>query len=131
MSSPPGLADRYGAPSPVRRRVLVGALVVVAALCVGWLAWAAWFHSTPAVRSELVTWSVVDDHQAAATVTVLLEDGVRATCVVQAIAADHAVVGELAFEPDDGSNEVAVRTERRATSVSLVGCTAEGQPRPR
>jgi hypothetical protein len=131
MSSPPGLADRYGAPSPVRRRLLVGAVAVVAALFVGWLAWAAWFHATPAVSSELTGWSVQSDHEARATVTVSLEEGVAATCVVRAIAEDHTTVGELAFEPDEGSNEVAVRTERRATSVDLVGCTAEGQQRPR
>ncbi|HEX5861558.1 MAG TPA: DUF4307 domain-containing protein, partial [Nocardioides sp.] len=79
MSSPPGLADRYGAPSPVRRRLLVGTVAVVAALFLGWLAWAAWFHATPAVESELATWSVVDDHEVRATVNVSLEDGVAAT----------------------------------------------------
>ena len=131
MSSPPGLADRYGTPSPVRRRVLAGAVVLVAAAAAGWLAWATWFHATPAVQSELVTWSVVDEHEASATVTVALEEGVTATCVVRALAEDHMTVGELAFAPTDGANEVAVRTDRRATSVTLVGCTAEGQPRPR
>jgi hypothetical protein len=130
-TAPPGLADRYGAPSPVRRRVLVGAVGVVVAGFLGWLAWAAWFHATPPVESELVTWAVVDDHEATATVTVSLQEGVAASCVVRAVAEDHATVGEVAFTPTDGSNEVSVRTERRATALTLVGCTAEGQPRPR
>jgi hypothetical protein len=111
--------------------VLVGALVVVVAGCLGWLAWAVWFHATPSVQSTLVTWSVVDDHEVTATVTVALEDDVRASCLVRAIAEDHTTVGEVAFEPVDGSNEVSVRTERQATSVDLVGCTTDGQPRPR
>ena len=130
-TAPPDLADRYGTPSPVRRRVLVGAVAVVVVGFLGWLAWAAWFHATPAVQSDLVTWAVVDDHEATATVSVALEEGATASCLVRAVAEDHMTVGEVAFEPVDGSNEVTVRTERRATSVTLVGCTAEGQPRPR
>ena len=47
-----------------------------------------------------------------------------ASCLLRAIAEDHTTVGEVAFEPVDGRNEVSVRTERRATSVELVGCTA-------
>ena len=60
-----------------------------------------------------------------------LEDDVVASCTLRAFADDHTTVGELAFEPVDGRNEVTVRTERRATSVTLLGCTAPGQPRPR
>jgi Domain of unknown function (DUF4307) len=129
-TAPPGLADRYGTPSPVRRRVLVGVLVVVVVAFLGWLAWATWFHATPAVESDLVTWEVVGDHETTVTVQVALEEGVSASCVVTAVAEDHTTVGEVAFEPVDGSNDVSVRTERRATSVSLEGCTAPGQPRP-
>ena len=130
-TAPPGLAERYGTPSPVRRRVLLGVVAVVVVGFLGWLAWAAWFHATPAVDSELVTWDVVDAHEATATVAVTLEDDVTASCLVRAVAEDHLTVGELAFEPVDGRNDISVRTEREATSVTLVGCTAEGQPRPR
>ena len=50
---------------------------------------------------------------------------------MRAYAEDHTSVGELAFTPADGDNEVVVRTERRATSLEKIGCTAPGQPRPR
>ena len=43
-------------------------------------------------------------------------------------------VGELSFTPEYGAHqpvERTVRTERRATSVELVGCTAPGERRPR
>ena len=126
------LADRYGAPSPVRRRVLVGVVAVVAALFLGWLAWTAVFHATPAVESELTSYDVVDDGSASAVVIVSLADeDVAASCRIRAYADDHTTVGELAFEPVDGRNDVTLRTERRATSVTLLGCTAPGQPRPR
>jgi hypothetical protein len=125
------LADRYGAPSPLRRRLAVAGAVAVAIGFLGWLAWATWFHATPDVRSELVTWRVVGDHEATATVSVVVAEGEAASCVVRAVAADHTTVGEVAFEPESGSNQVSIRTERRATSVSLLGCTTEDQPRPR
>jgi hypothetical protein len=125
------LADRYGAPSPVRRRVLVVTIAAVAAAALAWLAWAAWFHASPAVESELTSYDVVDDGSATAVVTVALADDVVASCRIRAFAEDHTTVGEIAFEPVDGRNEVTLRTERRATSVTLLGCTAPGQPRAR
>ena len=133
MSAPtvPGLADRYGAARPGRKRLVqVGAGVVVVAF-LAWLAWAAWAQSTPAVDSELHGFTVVDDASAEASVDVAVRDDVTARCVVRAFADDHSLVGEVAFEPTDGRNDVAIRTERRATSVELVGCTAPGQNRPR
>jgi hypothetical protein len=50
---------------------------------------------------------------------------------VEALAEDHSIVGELQFRPRSGTNEVKLRTERIATSVDLLGCTADGQKRPR
>jgi hypothetical protein len=125
------LADRYGVPSPVRRRVLVVTIAAVAAAALAWLAWTAWFHASPEVESELTSYDVVDDGSASAVVIVALAEDVVASCRIRAFAEDHSTVGELAFEPVDGRNEVTLRTERRATSVTLLGCTAPGQPRPR
>jgi hypothetical protein len=127
----PHLQERYGAARPGRRRLVrAGAAVVVVAF-LGWLAWAAWAQSTPPVDSEFQGFAVVDDQTTKAFVDVALGEGVTARCVVRALADDHSIVGELAFEPVDGRNDVVVRTERRATSVALVGCTAPGQNRPR
>ena len=125
------LSSRYGT-TPGRQRQLVVALcVVLAAAFLGWVAWAAWDHSTPSVKSELVSFKVIDSHEATAVIEVDLDgDAEDATCRVQAVAPDHSVVGELTFTPVDGRNEVSVRTEREATSVAKLGCTAEGQPRP-
>ena len=54
----------------------------------------------------------------------------KSDCRLRAYADDHTVVGEMTFAPREGGNTVDVRTERLATSVELVGCTAEGQSRP-
>ena len=135
MTSPDALSERYGAPQPWRRRALVGACVALAVLFLGWLAWAAFVQSTPEAESELVSFDVVDEHTATAVIAVdRSDDSVEANCKVQAIAEDKVVVGEASFTPNGaarGREEVTIRTERRATSVDLVGCTTEDQARPR
>jgi Domain of unknown function (DUF4307) len=132
VSAQTDLSDRYGAPAPWRRAVLLGLSVAVAGAFLGWLGWTIWAQSTPKVESELVTWDVDDEHQASAVVSIQLGDDVEATCLLRAYAEDHSVVGELSFTPEDsGLTEQTVRTERRATSVELIGCTADGQSRPR
>ena len=129
------LAERYGAPAPWRRRALVAACVLLAAVFLGWLAWTVYEHATPEVTSELETFSVTDDHSVTAVLVVSLRsDEVRASCLLRAYAEDHTVVGELTFTPDPGQGRrqvQTIRTERRATSVEAVGCTAPGQDDPR
>jgi Domain of unknown function (DUF4307) len=102
----------------------------------GWLAWTVFFHSRPEVTSQLVGFKVQGQHTASATFTVVRrESDVRASCLLRASAADHATVGELTVPVVSGETEQQVtktmRTERRATAVALVGCTAPGQPRRR
>jgi Domain of unknown function (DUF4307) len=130
VSSPDLLRQRYGRRGP-SRPVLVLA-VVVSALFLVWLAWVTWVHSTPEIESELIGYAVTDDHDATARVDVSIRgDGEGARCLVRATSLDHTPVGELSWEPTDGRNDVTIRTERRATTVELVGCTAPGQSRPR
>lgn len=114
--------------------VLASGLVGVVALA--WLGWAAWFQGTPQVQSSLRSFEIVDVHTVEAVVTVKPRSAqVSANCLVRAFGEDHSVVGEQNFEARsaDGavSYTVEVRTEREATSVELIGCTAAGQSRPR
>lgn len=130
-----GLGDRYGAPRPWRRRTIVVACGLLAAVFLGWLGWTTYVHATPDVQSAIVGYDVVDEHTATARVSVQLkDDSVVASCLLRAYAADHTVVGELSFTPKYAARqplELSVRTERGATSIELVGCTAPGEPRPR
>jgi hypothetical protein len=136
VSNPPDLAQRYGRPSPSRRRAVIVGSGLVGAVALAWVVWAAWVQGTPDVQSSLRSFDVVDSHEVTATVAVhTRKDGVRATCVVRASAGDHSTVGELSFkvEGPKGTSEhdVTLRTERQAAAVDLVGCTAPGQGRPR
>jgi hypothetical protein len=132
VTQPTDLADRYGAPAPWRRRATLAVCVVLVAAFLGWLGWTIWDQSTPQVRSDIVGYKVVDEHLSTATVEVrLADDDVVASCTLRAYAEDHTVVGEWVFTPEDGQSVQDVRTERLATSVELLGCTAPGQSRPR
>jgi len=125
------LDERYGATSAYRRRLLVAGTVVLALVFLGWLAWTVVGHTRTQVTSELEGFSVLDDSTVSAVLVVsLADDDVEATCRLRAFAEDHITVGELAFtpDPDAGSRQVVeIRTERRATAVESLGCTADGQ----
>ncbi len=137
MTAPsPALADRYGAPRRGRRPLVVGGVVLLGAAALAWLAWVVLFHGRPQVTSELVGFDVAGQHAASAQYTVTRREAdVSATCLLRAYAADHTVVGELTV-PVTGDRTTStvrstVRTEREATSVQLVGCTAPGQRQSR
>ena len=130
------LAYRYGLPGRTNRLVagvLVGALVAGAG---GFLGWTVLFHGDPAVRSQLLTYEVLSEHDAQALFQVVREDlTTEAVCRLQALAEDHAVVGEVTVPVTDGAEDqtlqLSIRTERRATTVASSGCTTAEQRRPR
>jgi hypothetical protein len=137
VSAPvPDLAERYGAPSGGLRSLLVAGVVVLAVAGLVWLAWVVMFHGRPQVTSQLVAFEVRGEHAATATYDVARrEPQVRATCLLRAFADDHAVVGELTVPVTSGPASArltsTVRTERRATTVDLVGCSAADQAQRR
>jgi hypothetical protein len=130
------MAERYGRGTG-RRRVFAAVVTVLVVAGLGWLAWAVWVESTPDVQSGLVRTHVDGPHRVTADIAVSLRTPQTvASCLVQAMAADHSVVGELHFkvgpEPDKQATvRRSMRTERPAVTVNLVGCTTPGQQRPR
>ncbi len=130
------LAYRYGMPGRTNR--LVAGVLVAALLAgaVGFLGWTVLFHGDPEVRSQLRAYEVVSDHEAEASFQVVREyRTTEAVCRLQALAEDHAVVGEVTLPVTDGPEDqtllLPIRTERRATTVASLGCTTAEQPRPR
>jgi hypothetical protein len=133
VSAPTDLSERYGAAPVWRSRLVLGLVVVVVAAFLGWLGWTIWSQVHPKVQSSLINFQVEGEHAARAKLDVqLTSPDVKASCTLRAYAEDHSVVGELDFQPvRSGEMEQSIRTERKATSVELVGCTAPGQNRPR
>lgn len=111
------------------------AIGLLAALGIAWLAWVMTYYAQPMVQSGLIAFEVTGKHAAQGTVTVRRRDrDVEASCLLRAYARDHTIVGELNFQVTPASpTEVTVtktlRTEREATSVTIVGCRADGQLR--
>ena len=132
----PELADRYGAPSRARRPLVLAVIGVLAVAGGAWLAWVLAFPGSPQVTSQLVGYDVRGEHSTGVTFTVVRRSSdVRASCLVRALAADHAVVGELTVPVTSGPAThrvtATLRTERRATGADVVGCTAGQQQRRR
>jgi len=129
------LRDRYG--SPRTSRLVIVVAVVVALGLLAWLAWAIRGAADPEVTSGQTSYDIVGPHRATATFEVRLRSTtVTATCLLQAQAADHSVVGEAnVVVPRDRGRTMTlnetVRTAREATLVNLVGCTTPTQKRPR
>ena len=131
------LATRYGTRAPLRRRFVIAAVAVLALVFLAWVGWVALEHGDPEVTSETVSYDVQGEHAASATFRVARRTPeVRATCLLRAQSSDHATVGELNVPVGPGGDRVqtltrTVRTERKATTVEMVGCTAPGQNRRR
>ncbi len=130
------LAERYRA----RRRpnrVLVAVLVVLVGAGLSWLVWVMLVHGRPLAQSNLVSFEPTGPHAVDARFSVVRRSSdVEASCLLRAFAEDHTVVGELevpvgADHDSTATLQRTIRTEREATSVEMVGCTAEGQARRR
>ncbi len=122
--------ERYGAPRPWARPLAIGVTVLLALAGVGWLLWAGLYHSQPDVSARLRAFSVLDDRTVSATIDVEREPGLAATCLLEAQAADHFVVGERQVNIPAGPREALtltyrIQTERPATNAVLDGCSPQ------
>jgi len=121
------LARRYPPPR-VSRSAAIGIIVVVAAVFVGWVAWAGVGLATPAVSGRINSFDIESDTASAFHLTVERRDAsVTAVCRVIAQADNFERVGELSVEVPPGTStriEVndRIKTFRRPTSISLDGC---------
>lgn len=122
--------ERYGAPRPWARPLAIGFTVLLALAGISWLLWAGLYHSQPAVSAQLRAFSVLDERTVSATIDVEREAGVAATCLLEAQAADHFVVGERQVDIPAGPQEALtltyrIQTERPATNAVLDGCSPQ------
>jgi len=101
--------------------------VLLAAVGLTWLLWAALYHATPPVSAQLRAFHVRGDGVVAATIDVRREPGTAVVCLLEAQAADHFVVGERQVRLPAGAQETLTRTyrietERPATNAVLDSC---------
>ena len=124
------LRRRYPRPR-LPRPLLVVAIGVGVAVAVGWLIWAALFHSQPAVAAQVSAYSVVSDTAIEVTLTVDRRNPAQpVTCQVLAQAADFAPVGEqqvavAAAAAKVVDQKLTLVTLRRAVTATVKGCTVD------
>jgi hypothetical protein len=124
------LRRRYPRPR-VPRPLLVVAIGLGVAIAVGWLIWAALFHSQPAVAAQVSAYSVVSDTAIEVTLTVDRRNPAQpVTCHVLAQAADFAPVGEqqvavAAAAAKVVDQKLTLVTLRRAVTATVKGCTVD------
>jgi len=103
----------------------IGAAVAVA---LGWLIWAALFHSRPAVAAQVSAFTVVSDTAIDVTLTVDRRDPAQpVTCRVLAQASDFSPVGEQQVVVAGTTARVVNQkltlvTLRRAVTATVEGC---------
>jgi hypothetical protein len=124
------LAQRYGTRRGPARFAVLAVVALVAAAGVAWLAWAIVAQSLTTVQGQLVSFRPPSAHAVVAKVMVTRpRSEMAASCVLQAVASDNAVVGELGFrvgppQPATVTVTRTIRTERQAFNVQLVRCVA-------
>lgn len=128
------LVERYGAPSTRSRWTVGGIGAALLLVVVAVTLWSYVDQADPEVRSALVRYDVVSANEATGDLTVVRSSpDVPATCDLQALAADHSVVGEVTERVESGpasqTVRITLRTEREAVTVVSQGCLAPGQRR--
>jgi hypothetical protein len=121
---PPG---RYDDARRRPRPLGVAAIVVLAAAFVAWVLWAALDAATPDVRSELQSFTVVDESQVRVHIQATADRKSPVGCTVQAEDRHHEPVGVTRVTLPAGNEDTrgataVVRTRSRAVTAILVGC---------
>jgi hypothetical protein len=122
------LQQRYGTPSKARRGTLIVVSTLIGALFLGWLGWAIWFRSNPAIEADIASFDVVSAHQVRIRIqTRFRDESVVGACLFEATAADHTIVGDLTLDVKQmraaGGAWIPLRTFDRATTVQRLRCT--------
>lgn len=121
------IARRYPKSRWPKRTWLVVAIILMA-IGTPWLMWSAITGANPPVSGTVSAYKVLSDSEIEVTVRVQRPDpSLAVTCTVVSQAVSYETVGQLPvdFAPSTEKiveQRVVVRTVKRATSASLMGC---------
>jgi hypothetical protein len=116
--------------SRLPRPVLIGGVVLLAAVFLSWLFWTATVHANPVVSQTVSSYTVLSDREISVTITVDRPDpSIAVVCNVVAQAADFQSVGandrlEVPATAERVVNvKITLQTLRRATSATVKSCS--------
>lgn len=110
--------------------MLIGVGVLLTILGLVWLAWAGLDYANPKLVAMVESFEITSDEEVTATLRVQRDHPeVAGTCQIIAQAVSYQRVGELTIEVPASTQalteqEISIKTVQRATSVSVVSCTA-------
>ena len=122
--SPFDYDDRYGIK---KGRNWVGFAIFIAITGIGWLTWAGLHHSNPAIRVQLISFTVESDRETSIRYSVD-RNGVDGPVICTLIARDYYknIVGQLDEEVPAGQGKVELRTSVatriEAVNADVLGC---------
>jgi hypothetical protein len=122
------LAQRYGSGRPRGRRVGLALGGLLAAALLAWALWAILEQDQAAIEADVSSYRVVGTHEVQVRLRTHFRDaGADGTCLLRATAEDHTIVGELNLTAAElraaKGSWLPIRTERRATTATVVRCT--------
>lgn len=117
------LADRYG---QGKNRALPLA-VIASILGVAWLLWAAVFHSSPEIKTNIISYNAISANEIELKFQVTRKDELKIyTCTLTGTDINHFVVGEIqrTIAPHERIITAKIPTRSTAAFAKVVGCTS-------
>ena len=119
--------DRYGVK---KGRSWIAVALITAVVGVGWITWAGLHHSNPAIRIQLITFTIDSDRAVSVRYSIDREKADTAiVCTVIARDYDTNIVGQLDQEIAPGQAKVdlvsVVPTRSEAVNADISSCRAK------
>ena len=117
------LADRYGQ----SRNYTWLVAILVSIIGISWLIWAALFHATPEIKTQVISYNATSAKEIELKFQVTRKDDSKLfTCTLTGTDINHFVVGEIQrkIQPGERLITVSIPTRSTAAFAKVVRCTS-------
>ena len=108
---PLDLADRYG----TRKSRMIPIAIIISVFGIGWLIWAANFHSKPEIRTDVISYNAISNNIIELKFQVTRKNPNQIyTCTLTGSDINHFVVGEIQRKIKAGERLISVQIPTRS-----------------